>query len=53
MMDMVIAELLVMVAVLIACGAGCIWLYKDIFKQIKQYEEKFGNDNDGDREEEE
>ncbi len=52
MMDMFIADLLVMVAVLIACGAGCIWLYKDIFKQIKQYEEKYKNDNDGDKEEE-
>lgn len=43
---MTITEIMMMAIILLMCGAGTLWLYIDICKQAKLYEEN-NNDNDG------
>lgn len=49
---MTMMEIMVVVMTLLVCGMGCLWLYIDVFKQIKTYDEKYKQDNDGDDREE-
>jgi hypothetical protein len=49
---MTIREIMAMAMILFLCGMGCLWLFIDINRQIKIYDEKYSQDNDGDNREE-